>query len=485
MDHRFACGKCCCVLVAIVTLGILANSAHGEETPSAAALTAGTAKAVITPEEPLTLVMGGKPTGKDHDIYVRVLVLNDGEHRLAIVTYDLNCLDVATPILRKRCRDELGIDAAHLILLATHNHAAPIQIVPENFAYGRKLADQIFGLIQEAIAGERGPARVLVGSGQGFFVQSYGHAPTDYEIQVLKVTVDDKPLAVLFNHPTHPLQSSRVRIDVGHPGYAVDDVEQALPGTLAMYADACGGNQFPDRGIIMFGTKQQVRDLGGELAAEVLQITQGEMRDVTGPIQSKMEIVSLPLADPLPLEEARKLAADVPMNIGYVPYPHPDRGTNWIRALIKHYDEEIPFPKRTTDRVCTDDGFLIRAYDTPREFPCTYEEVIVARIGPLAFVAMQGEVCAPIGMRIKDQMRRVGLPMMVFAYMGEHNLYIPTRELVRLDAYQAQVIRTQYASPVGWAPEVEDEMVRGVLKIVRSLFEDVPKTKTLGLDETH
>ena len=50
--------------------------------------------------------------------------------------------------------------------------------------------------------------------------------------------------------------------------------------------------------------------------------------------------------------------------------------------------------------------------------------------------------------------------------MGEHNLYIPTRELVRLDAYQAQVIRIQYASPVGWAPEVEDEMVNGVLRVV-------------------
>ncbi len=466
-----------------VLLLLDASAARGDDETSPPQFTAGTAKAVISPDEPLTLVMGGKPTGKDHDIYARVLVLNDGQQRLAIVTYDLNCLDVATPILRKRCRDELGIDAAHLILLATHNHAAPIQIVPENFKYGRKLADQIFGLIQEAISKERGPARVLVGSGQGYFVQSYGHAPTDYEIQVLKVMVDDKTAAVLFNHPTHPLQSSQTRIDVGHPGYAVDAIEQALPGALALYADACGGNQFPDRGIIMSGTKEQVQELGDELAAATLKIAEGNLLDVTGPIRSKLEVISLPLADPLPREEAQKLAQDVPMNIGYVPYPHPDRGTNWIRALMKHYDEGIPFPKRTTDRVCTDDGFLIREYETPREFPCKYEEVIVARIGPMAFVAMQGEVCAPIGMRIKDQIRRVGLPMMVFAYMGEHNLYIPTRELVRLDAYQAKVIRTQYASPVGWAPEVEDEMVRGVLTQVRSMFEDIPKTKTLGLDE--
>lgn len=49
-------------------------------------------------------------------------------------------------------------------------------------------------------------------------------------------------------------------------------------------------------------------------------------------------------------------------------------------------------------------------------------------------------------MRIKDAFRRQ-MPLFLGSYMGEHNLYIPTRELVRLDAYQVQVIRTQYASP--------------------------------------
>ena len=57
------------------------------------------------------------------------------------------------------------------------------------------------------------------------------------------------------------------------------------------------------------------------------------------------------------------------------------------------------------------------------------------------------------------------MPIMVFGYMGEHNLYIPTRELVRLGAYQAQVIQIQYASPVGWASEVEDDMVNRVIRM--------------------
>ncbi len=71
-------------------------------------------------------------------------------------------------------------------------------------------------------------------------------------------------------------------------------------------------------------------------------------------------------------------------------------------------------------------------------------------------------------MRIKDAFRRQ-MPLFLGSYMGEHNLYIPTRELIRFGAYQAQVIHTQYASPVGWAPEVEDEMVEGVCKVVRKM----------------
>ncbi len=460
-------------LAAVLAFAVVCGVAFASPADAVeATLKAGTAKAVITPKEPLTLVTGKLPEGKDHDIFARCLVLDDGTSRLAFITYDLNCLDVATPILRQRCRDELKLDASRLVLLATHNHCAPIQIVPRNFAYGRWLAERLFQLVQEAIANERGPVSVSFAAGPGYFVRSTGNAPTDYEIQSLKVTQGERIVALLFTHPTHPLQSSETRIDVGHPGYAVDNLEAKLPGALVMYADACGGNQFPDRGRIMYGTMEQVKALGGELSQRVLTIASGPGQDVTGPLRSTLEVISLPLAPPLSYEEAKEMAArrNVPRDIGLVPYPHPDRGTNWIRALLDHHEKKIPFPTRTTDRVCTDDAYLVQQYDTPRDFPCKYEEVIVSRIGPLALVAMQGEVCAPIGMRVKDAFRRE-MPIMVGAYMGEHNLYIPTRELVRLDAYQAQVIRIQYASPVGWAPEVEDEMVEGVVKVVKKMTE--------------
>jgi len=477
-------------------LALLAAVLAFAELPAAQTMTAGTANGVITNSQSLVMVNGRMSEGTREDIHARVLVLNDGTNRLVFVTYDLNCLDVATPILRQRVRRELGIEPSHLILLATHNHNAPIQINPDNFAYGRQLAEQMFGLIEGAIAAEQGPVRVEFGSGYGYFITARGNAPVDYEIQLLQVTRNGAPVAMLFSHGTHPAQASRSHIDAGHPGYAMDEIEAAFPGVLAMYSDASGGNQFPrqpanwqtrieaarDAGAATYDAllESRARELGHELAEAVIDIAAGPLTDVTGPISSSIEVVGLPLAPPISPEEARALAEEFPVDVGFVHYPHEHRGTNWVRMLLRYYEEGIPFPTTTTEMVCTDDTYLI--HETDEEFldryddrihdahPCIYNEVIVARLGPMPIVAMQGEICAPIGARIKDVFRH-DRPIMVFGYMGEHNLYIPTRELVRLNAYQAQVIQIQYASPVGWAPEVEDEMVGHVVRMVQTILD--------------
>ncbi len=460
-------------------------------------MSAGVAKGVITNEASLVMVNGRMSEGTLKDIYARVLTLYDGNRRLVIVTYDLNCLDVATPLLRKRLERELGIGTEYLILLATHNHNAPIQIVPDNFEYGRRLADQMFGLIQEAIANERGPAKVEFGFGDGYFIFSTGNAPVDYEIQVLKISRNDQPIAVLFNHGAHPAQASMSKVGPGHPGWAMDEIEAALPGVQAMYADASGGNQFvmpfKDYRTRIAQLRQEgpeaidayleevTKETAHKLAQATLTILDGNLIDVTGPITSSMEVFALPLAPPLPEEEARALAEETPMDVGFVPYPHPDRGTNWIRMLIRYYDEGLVFPTTTTDMVCSDDTYLIHKSDEAflnkydhsidDHLPAIYNETIVAKIGPMPLVAMQGEVCAPIGARIKDRFR-AERPIFVSAYMGEHNLYIPTRELVRQQAYQARVIQIQYASPVGWDPSVEDEMVNGVIDMVEKILDE-------------
>src|SRR5579862_5239212 len=93
----------------------------------AAKMKAGTAKVDVTPDRArydVEKVLIDPPKAY-HPVHARVLTLFDGARRLVFVTYDFNCLDYATPILRERVEKELGIPPAYLVLLATHNHQVP------------------------------------------------------------------------------------------------------------------------------------------------------------------------------------------------------------------------------------------------------------------------------------------------------------------------------------------------------------------------
>jgi hypothetical protein len=435
--------------------------------PAFRRMNVGCARVDVTPDRPRYCASGDRPDPARAyaPLISRCMTLFDGQRRMAIVNYPFNCLDVATPILRERCEREIGIPPEYLVLLATHNHQSPIQIVRENFDYGRELAEKIFGAIRMAMQNEEGPAELLFGNGYGYFTRSQLSHPPDYEIQLLKVVVGRRTAALLFNHPTHPQLGPRNLYGASHPGFAMDEIEAKFAGATAIYADACGGNQYT---FAPEGTTDPLaacKARGHELAEAVLRIADGSLEPVTGPIESTLKHVDLPLAEPVPYKRALELARDVPLDAGNRAFPDPLRDTNWIRALVTHYKKGLPFPKNISEYICTDEEFLVTKLEEPRKYPCRFEEVLGAKIGKLTFLAMQGEPLAPLGLRIKEALRARG-PAMVFGYFGEHNLYIPTRENVRLDLYQAQSLRVQYTCPVGWSMDVEDEMVKGALAVV-------------------
>ena len=430
-------------------------------------LSAGTAKIDITPDRPRICASGDKPDPPVaySRLHSRVLTLFDGARRMVFVNYDLNCLDVATPILRERVERELGIPPAYLALLATHNHQGPIQIAADNFDFGRELAEKIFGAIRAAIASEDGHADLLFGCGYANLTRAQRSYAPDYELQLLKVMRGGRVAALLFNYPTHPQLGPRKMYGASHPGFAMEELETQFPGTVAIYADACGGNQYTFAPEGSADALQACKARGHELAQAVLEVASGKLVDVSGPIESRLELVDLPLADPIPYPRALELARDVPMDAGLRAFPDPLRDTNWIRQLVRHYKEGLPFPKRVSEYVCTDEEFLLQQLPAPRRYPCRFVEVLGAQIGRLTLVAIQGEPLTEIGMRIKEVLRQRG-PAMVFGYFAEHNLYVPARENVRLDLYQAQALRVQYTCPVGWSLDVEDEILKGALAVV-------------------
>lgn len=464
-------------------LAAFASGAFAQQ--SFARMNVGTARVDVTPDKPRVCASGDKPDPPVAyaRLISRCMTLFDGRRRMAVVNYPFNCLDVATPILRERCETELGIGPELLVLLATHNHQGPIQIVAENFDYGRELAEKIFAAIRESIRNEQGPAILLFGNGYGYFTRSQMSSPPDYEIQMLKAEVSSRTVAILFNHPTHPQLGPRNMYGASHPGFAMEGIEAAIPDSTAIYADACGGNQYT---FAAEGSDPLTacKARGHQLADAVLKIARGPLEEVTGPIESRLKVLDLPLAPPIPYTRALELARGIPLDAGFKAFPDPDRDTNWIRSLIRHYKEGIPFPTKISEYICTDEEFLVPKLDKPRKYPCRFEEVLGARIGKLTFLAIQGEPLAQIGMRIKEVLRQRG-PAMVFGYFGEHNLYIPTRENVRLDLYQSQVLREQYTCPVGWSLDVEDEMIKGTLAVVGAeLYPDPRERKSYPLRRT-
>ena len=444
----------------------LAGAAPAAAQVRASTLKAGTAKIDITPDRPRLCASGDKPNPPVAyaRLHSRVLTLFDGARRMVFVNYDLNCLDVATPILRERMERELGVGPEYLVLLATHNHQGPIQIASENFDFGRELAEKIFNGIREAIAHEDGPAELLFGAGYAYLTRAQLSYPPDYELQMLKVMRRGKVAALLFNYPTHPQLGPRNAYGASHPGFAMEELETQLPGAVAIYADACGGNQYTFAPQGTTDVLAACKARGHELAEAALGIANGKLVDVSGPIESHMKLLDLPLADPIPYNRALELARGVPMDAGLHAFPDPVRDTNWIRQLVRHYKEGIPFPKRVSEYICTDEEFLVTELPTPRKYPCRFVEALAARIGGLTLVAIQGEPLAQIGMRMKEALRQRG-PAMVFGYFAEHNLYIPTRENVRLDLYQSQALRVQYTCPVGWSLDTEDAVIKGALAV--------------------
>ena len=93
-------------------------------------LLAGAGKAVVTP--PVGYHMGawglrqGRSTGVHDDLFVKALVLANGDERIALVAMDV--AGITRGILegiQQRIEELTGIPASHLLVNSTHNHTTP------------------------------------------------------------------------------------------------------------------------------------------------------------------------------------------------------------------------------------------------------------------------------------------------------------------------------------------------------------------------
>src|SRR6266568_1607168 len=237
-----------------------------------ATLRAGVAKADITPAPGVRLWgysdRKGPATGTLDPLFARVLVLEAGSKRLALVTVDLG--RSFGPESLDWLRNATRNDVSFVIVAASHTHSGPV--IQNEYASGAPAWE---GAALEKIARAVAEARehltdAQVGTGYG--VASIGHnrlrvnsdgtvtwfernltqvatAPVDGTVSVLRVdTASGQPLAILVNYACHPVifGSDNLRYSADFPGAMTRTVEQAFAAKpLCFFLQGAPGDMNP------------------------------------------------------------------------------------------------------------------------------------------------------------------------------------------------------------------------------------------------
>ncbi len=222
-------------------------------------LKVGAAKRIITPD-PLILVSGGvgtpKPsTEKKGELYVRAMVLEKGNEKIAIVNIDnLGWPAALGNKARKLIKD---IPFNNILIGATHTHSAPdAYAFPDengNHAADLKYLDwcvtQIADAVNEASTNlEPAKLKIAVGEAKGKIAYNY-YAPELYDprcgiIQALgtKGKNRDLPIVTLVNYAIHPevIGSDQGILSPDLIGPLYDRIE-AKAGGMALFMNGAQG----------------------------------------------------------------------------------------------------------------------------------------------------------------------------------------------------------------------------------------------------
>ena len=424
---------------------------------------AGVARAVVTPQKPLWMAGYGSRTepaaGKQHDLFVRALVLEDAEgHRGVILTSDL--LGIPKTMYDKiygQVHERFGLERAQILLHASHTHCGPVldwslqDIYPlseqqrkDVEEYATWLVKEIVGVIGHAIDDLK-PATVSKGFGHTSFAVNrrtnrepdvpelrQGNrlmGPVDHSVPVMVVNGADGSLkAVLFIYACHNTTLSYQKWCGDYAGFAQFALESKHPGISALFCMGCGADQNP----LPRRTVELAEQYGNQLAAEV-ESTLKQTTFIRPKLEMKHADVSLAM-EPIPaISQLEKMAAE--------PASYTQRWAsrllNEIRSGVKH-SSEYPYP------------------------------IQVWRLGgEQLWISMGGEVVVDYSLRLKAE---YGDQTWVSAYVNDVMAYIPSKRVLLEGGYEGQSSMMVYGLPTErWSADVEDRIIEGIRKTVQSI----------------
>ncbi|MFB3922458.1 MAG: neutral/alkaline non-lysosomal ceramidase N-terminal domain-containing protein [Terriglobia bacterium] len=274
---------------------------------AAGGLKAGTAKVEITP--PLGLEMYGYADRKGgatsvlDPLMARVLVLETGEQRLALINMDLG--EPLAPAwiarLREHALKQCGIP--YVLVTATHTHSGPDIRDEYPSKDGPDWETGVLEKVEKALDdAHRNGVEAKLGTGYGHVLIGHNRlrrepdgtvtwfernttmvptSPVDSTVSVLRVDgADGKPLAILVNYACHAVifGSDHLRYSADYPGVMMKTVEQEFGGqAMAMFLQGGDGDINPYYAVQPLDQDAvKMRDWTGErLGREAARVAKG------------------------------------------------------------------------------------------------------------------------------------------------------------------------------------------------------------------
>lgn len=425
---------------------------------SRAGFKVGVAQVDITPDGPIWLSGYASrthpSTGVVSRLHAKALAVDDGKRgRILIVTTDLIGLPRAiTDSVSARLNQEHSIDRASVLFNSSHTHTGPV--VRSNLmtmfdlnatdaarvdAYAQDLTQKLFTVAAAAL-GDLAPADVSYGTGEAPFainrrkVQSgtikladNPGGPTDHTVPVLRVsTPDGKLKAVLFGYACHntTLTGEFYDISADYAGFAQTAIEDAHPGTTALFFLLCAGDQNPSPP----STLDLAQSHGKELAASVERVLAGTLEPVRGPIRSAFQLTDLAFA------------------------------LHTREQYVNDLTNKSPFIVRRAQQ-------MIAQYDDRRPVRSTPYPVQAVRFGSgPVILALGGEVVIDYDLRAKKEY--AGTKLIVAGYSNDVMCYIPSKRVLKEGGYEAQDSMIYYGMPGPFADDVEDRVFDTIHKVM-------------------
>ncbi|MDE0299939.1 MAG: hypothetical protein OXN17_14990 [Candidatus Poribacteria bacterium] len=299
------------------------------------------------------------------DLYARVLVLEDNEGSLAIVTLDMTEISYErTDVLLQSIHQATGIPKENIVINCSHTHNEPDESDPnikEAPSFESELAGHLAAITKNAIDNLQ-PATIHVGREPVQIAYNRRFMKDDGEITMapnpkgpIVPWVDvlgaygssGERIGVLFSYAAHPViimdfdhAPSHVQTVVGpdYPGFAIGHLRGLLGENgeaegVFMFAQGCSANinGFPLRGG--FGAC----DAAGLSLAAAVKRAMGEFETVPPtPLKSQSMTLSLPLQRPT-VKLCKQLLVEEPGSLHYQRLL--ERAENDVR-------ESIPLPMR-------------------------------------------------------------------------------------------------------------------------------------------